>query len=163
LIEQWKNVLYMFQSSDIVTRSLIGRKPLNHLAHKEAEAGQFDVEVLMAEIVDAGLKVHRALGPGLLESVYQHCLAYELGRRGIAARTQVALPIVYDDVRLDAGYRLDIVVEDAIIIEIKAVDELTRLHEAQILTYLKLSGYRLGFLMNFNVPLFKRGLRRMAL
>jgi len=117
----------------------------------------------MAEIVDAGLKVHRALGPGLLESVYEHCLAYELERRGIAARTQVALPIVYDGVRLDAGFRLDIVVENAVILEIKAVEELTRLHEAQILTYLKLSGYRLGFLMNFNVPLFKHGLRRVAL
>jgi len=136
---------------------------LNCQADNETGAGQIDVEGLMTEIVDAGLKVHRALGPGLLESAYQHCLTYELQMRGIAARTEVALPIIYEGVRLDAGYRLDIVVGDAVIIEIKAVEELTRLHEAQILTYMKLSGYRLGFLMNFNVPLFKHGLRRMAL
>jgi GxxExxY protein len=142
---------------------LVGRKTLNHSAQNEAEAGQADIHRLTGEIVDAGLKVHRTLGPGLLESVYEHCLAYELGKRGIAARTQVALPIVYDGVALDAGYRLDMIVEDTVLIEIKAVEELTRLHEAQILTYLKLSGYRLGFLMNFNVPLFKHGLRRMAL
>jgi GxxExxY protein len=117
----------------------------------------------MGAIVDAGLKVHRALGPGLLESAYERCLAYELDMRGIAAQRQVGLPIVYEGATLDEGYRLDMVVENAVIIEVKAVDELTRLHEAQILTYLKLSGYRLGFLMNFNVPLFKHGLRRMAL
>jgi len=117
----------------------------------------------MSEIVDAGLKVHRALGPSLLESAYERCLAYEFEMRGIPARRQVGLPIVYEGARLDEGYRLDLVVGSAVIIEIKAVGELTRLHEAQILTYLKLSGYRLGFLMNFNVALFKHGLRRMAL
>jgi GxxExxY protein len=113
--------------------------------------------------VDAGLKVHRALGPGLLESTYEHCLAYELHSRGLSLARQVALPIEYDGARLDAGYRLDMAVEDLIIIEIKAVDQLTRLHEAQILTYLKLSGRRLGFLMNFNVVLFKHGLKRIVL
>ena len=163
MVEFANNVLYLFRVFAIVLAGLMGRKSLNQLVHSEAGVAQTGINVLTGEIVDAGLKVHRTLGPGLLESVYEHCLAYEFEMRGIAARRQVALPIVYDGVRLDAGYRLDMVVEDAVILEIKAVDELTRLHEAQILTYLKLSGYRLGFLMNFNVPLFKRGLKRMAL
>jgi len=143
--------------------SLRESNTLSHLAREGSEVGQIDVERLMSEIVDAGLKVHRALGPSLLESAYERCLAYEFEMRGIPARRQVGLPIVYEGARLDEGYRLDLVVGSAVIIEIKAVGELTRLHEAQILTYLKLSGYRLGFLMNFNVALFKHGLRRMAL
>jgi len=121
------------------------------------------MESLARSIVDAGLRVHRALGPGLLESTYEHCLTHDLQLRGISVARQVAQPIVYEGAKLDAGYRLDMVVGGAIIIEIKAVEVLTRLHEAQILTYLKLSGYRLGFLMNFNVPLFKHGLKRIVL
>ena len=115
------------------------------------------------EIVDAALKVHRVLGPGLLETAYEHCLAHELGLRGLSARRQVALPIRYEGITLDAGYRLDLLVEDAVIVEIKALETLTRLHEAQVLTYLKLSGLRVGFLMNFNVELFKNGLRRFVI
>lgn len=103
------------------------------------------------------------LGPGLLESAYEHCLAHELHIRGLAVARQVSLPITYDGLKLDAGYRLDLVVEGSIIVEVKAVEALTRLHEAQVLTYLKLSAHRLGFLMNFNVPLFKQGLRRLVL
>ena len=114
-------------------------------------------------VVDAGLKVHKALGPGLLESAYEHCLAHELLGRGLSLRRQVALPLVYDGVTLDAGYRIDLLVEEAIILEIKAVDSLTRLHKAQALTYLKLSSLRLCFLMNFNVELFKDGLRRVVI
>jgi GxxExxY protein len=114
-------------------------------------------------VIDAGLKVHRALGPGLLESAYEHCLAYELIERGIPVRRQVALPVVYEGTRIDAGYRLDIVVGDSIIVEVKAVDQMTRLYEAQLLTYLRLSGLRLGLLINFNVELFKNGLKRMVL
>ena len=114
-------------------------------------------------VVDAGLTVHRALGPGLLESAYEHCLAHELGGRGLSLTRQVALPIIYQGAKLDAGYRLDLIVENMIVVEIKAVDALSRLHEAQVLTYLKLSGHRLGFLMNFNVTLFKNGVRRLAL
>ncbi len=121
------------------------------------------VERIATMIVDAGLAVHRALGPGLLESAYEHCLAYELGQRGAKVRRQVALPIRYGGTTLDAGYRLDLVVDDAIIIEIKSVEALTRLHEAQLLTYLKLSSLRLGFLMNFNAALFKQGLKRLVL
>jgi GxxExxY protein len=131
-----------------------------HEGHKERPAA---LEDFARTIVDSGLKVHRALGPGLLESAYEHCLAHELGLRGLTLRRQVPLPIIYEGTRLDAGYRLDIVVEDSIVIEIKAVEALSRLHEAQVLTYLKLTGYRLGFLLNFNVELFKTGVRRLVL
>jgi GxxExxY protein len=120
-------------------------------------------EGVTGAIVDAGLKVHRTLGPGLMESAYEQCLAYELNRRGVAVRRQIALPIIYEGVRLDAGYRLDMVVEDTVIVEIKAVDALTALHEAQIMTYLKLSALRIGLLVNFNVLLFKNGLKRFVL
>jgi GxxExxY protein len=98
----------------------------------------------------------------LLESAYENCLARELELRGVAVRRQVILPIVYEGMTLEAGYRLDLLVEDAIIVEAKVVETLTRLHEAQILTYLRLSGKRMAFLMNFNVPLFKQGLRRFV-
>jgi GxxExxY protein len=137
---------------------------LNHEVHKGHEGHEglaADVERLCAIIVDSGLKVHRALGPGLLESAYEHCLAYELTSRGVLLARQVPLPIVYEATRLDAAYRMDIVVDDAVVIEIKAFEALTRLHEAQVLTYLKLSRKRVGFLMNFNVELFKDGLRRL--
>ncbi len=120
------------------------------------------VERIATEIVDSGLKVHRALGPGLLESCYEHCLAYELERRSIGVSRQVALPIVYDGLTLDAGYRIDLLVGGAVIVEVKAVDFLAPIHHAQLLTYLKLSGHQLGFLMNFNVPLFKNGLKRVV-
>lgn len=135
---------------------------MNHEAH-EGHEGHSETEALARTVVDAGLKVHRALGPGLLESAYEHCLTHELLGRGVSLRRQAALPIVYEGLSLDAGYRLDLVVGDAVVVEVKAVDVLTRLHEAQVLTYLKLSGYRVGFLMNFNVTLFKQGVRRLVL
>jgi len=136
---------------------------LNHEDHEGHKAVSDDVERLARTVVDSGLKVHRALGPGLLESAYEHCLAYELHTRGVSIARQVALPIIYEGAQLDAGYRLDLVVEELIIVEIKAVEALTRIHEAQILTYLRLSGRRVGFLMNFNVLLFKHGLKRFVL
>jgi len=120
-----------------------------------------ELERLSRTIVDAGLKVHRALGPGLLESVYEHCLAYELERRGVAVRRQVILPVTYEDLTVEAGYRLDLLAADQIIIEVKSVEALTRLHEAQALTYLRLSRKRMALLMNFNVVLLKQGLRRI--
>ncbi len=137
---------------------------MKHEDHEEGRAhqGPADLERLASVIVDAGLKVHRTLGPGLLESAYENCLARELELRGVAVRRQVILPIVYEGMTLEAGYRLDLLVEDAIIVEAKVVETLTRLHEAQILTYLRLSGKRMAFLMNFNVPLFKQGLRRFV-
>jgi GxxExxY protein len=98
-----------------------------------------------------------------LESAYEHCLAYELGARGLEVRRQVALPITYENRLLEAGYRVDLLVSEAVIVEIKSVDALTRVHQAQVLTYLKLSKLRLGLLMNFNVELFKQGVRRIAL
>ncbi len=107
---------------------------MNHQDHQGHEALAAEVEGLARMVVDAGLQVHRTLGPGLLESAYEHCLAHELHARSVSLRRQVALPIVYQGSTLDAGYRLDIVVEDCIVVEIKAVDALTRLHEAQILT-----------------------------
>ena len=132
---------------------------LNHEGHE----GREEIEAAARSIVDAGLKVHRALGPGLLESAYEHCLAYELGRRGLRVERQLVLPIVYEDTKLDVGYRLDLLVADAIVVEIKAVDALLPIHEAQLMTYLRLSGCRLGFLLNFNVVLFKQGVRRFVL
>ena len=114
-------------------------------------------------IVTAGLTVHKTLGPGLLESAYEHCLAYELQLQGLAVQRQVLLPVQYNGVEIDAGYRIDLLVEKQIIIEVKAVDALSRLHGAQLLTYLRLSRCQLGYLMNFNVMLFKDGLRRFVL
>ena len=115
---------------------------------------------LSGQVVDAAIQVHRVLGPGLLESAYEHCLAYELGLRGIEVGRQVALPIRYGDAELEAGYRLDLVVGRCVVVEIKAVEAFSRLHQAQILTYLKLSGYRVGLLLNFNVPVLRDGIRR---
>jgi len=122
-----------------------------------------EIEAIAKIVVDAGFRVHSALGPGLLESAYAHCLAYELESRGCGVGRQVALPIVYRTVKLDAGYRIDLVVDGAIVVEVKSVEALAPVHEAQLLTYLKLSGHRLGFLMNFNVALSKQGLRRFVI
>ncbi|HXQ09561.1 MAG TPA: GxxExxY protein [Caulobacteraceae bacterium] len=131
-----------------------------HQAHQEVAAG---IDRIARSIVDAGLSVHQALGAGLLESAYEQCLAFELTSRGLVWQRQLPLPIAYRGVKLDAGYRLDLLVENSVIVEIKAVEALTRLHGAQMLTYLKLSGMRLGLLMNFNVALFKDGVKRFAL
>ena len=120
-------------------------------------------EAIARSVVDAALALHRALGPGLLESAYETCLAYELERRRHAVLKQAALPVVYESVRLDAGYRVDLIVDDAVIVEVKAVEALTSLHEAQLLTYLRLSRLRLGLLINFNVVLLKNGIKRMVL
>jgi GxxExxY protein len=139
---------------------------MEHEAHEgreDHEGATGLVGELSRVVVDAGLKVHRTLGPGLLESAYERCIAHELELRGHAVRRQVVLPVTYEGMTLDAGYRLDLVVDDSIILEIKAVEALSRLHEAQILTYLRLSGLGMGFLMNFNVVLFKQGLRRFVL
>ena len=116
-----------------------------------------------SEVVDAAYTVHKALGPGLLESVYEVCLVHELTKRGISVKRQVSLPICYDGVRLDAGLRLDLLVEDSVIVELKAVDRLLPVHKAQVITYLKLSGHRLGLLINFNVPVIKSGIQRVVL
>jgi GxxExxY protein len=111
-------------------------------------------------VVDAGLKVHRTLGPGLLESAYEACLYHELCSRHLQVEKQKPLPLIYEGVILEAGYRIDLLVENKLIIEIKSADSLHPLHEAQLLTYLKVSNCKLGLLMNFNTVLFKDGVRR---
>ena len=113
-------------------------------------------------VIGSAIKVHKALGPGLLESAYQACLHYELVKEGLEVQKEKALPLVYNEVTLDCGYRIDLMVENKLIIEIKAVSTLTDVHMAQILTYLKLTGCKLGLLMNFNEKLIKNGIRRVV-
>ncbi len=115
------------------------------------------------QIVDSAFAVHSALGPGLLESVYEECLAFELKARGRAFARQIPIPIVYRDVRIDAGFRVDLMVDRLVIAEIKAVERILPVHEAQLLTYLKLTGCGVGLLINFNVPRIKDGIRRMVM
>ena len=112
-------------------------------------------------VIDAGIKVHKALGAGLLESAYEECLFYELQKNGLFVEKQKALPLVYENVKLEAGYRIDLLVEKKLVIEIKSVEALNDLHIAQILTYLKLSSCKLGLLINFNTVLLKNGIKRI--
>ena len=118
---------------------------------------------LSEQIIGAAIEVHRHLGPGLLESAYHRCLVHELGLRGLSVRTEVSLGIDYKGIRLASGYRLDIVVENKIVVEVKAVDALAPIHQAQLLTYLRLGGYQLGLLVNFNVPVLREGIKRLVL
>lgn len=120
-------------------------------------------EPITESIIAAAIEVHRHLGPGLLESAYEACFAHELMSRGVEFQRQLELPIEYKGLRLDAGYRLDIVIARAVVVEIKAVDALTAVHEAQLLTYLRLSGLRVGLLINFNVPMLRDGVKRRVL
>ena len=115
---------------------------------------------LTGKIIGAAIEVHRHLGPGLLESVYETCLAFELEELGLHVVRQKALPVVYKEIHLDHGYRIDLLVENKVIVEIKAVENFTDVHQAQILSYLKLSGCAVGLLMNFNVTVLKNGIRR---
>ncbi|KAF2515094.1 GxxExxY protein [Flavobacterium salilacus subsp. salilacus] len=112
-------------------------------------------------VFNSALKVHQALGPGLLESAYCECLCYELNKTGLYVEKQKPLPLIYEEVKLDAGYRIDIMLENKFIIEVKSVDQLNDIHLAQLLTYLKLSDCKLGLLINFNVLLIKNGIRRV--
>jgi len=122
-----------------------------------------EIDLVGRDVVDASVKVHRAMEPGLLESVYEECMAYELSvNRGVKVERQVELPILYDGVKLRNQLRLDMVVEGCVILELKAVERILPLHQAQLITYLKLTGLRLGFLLNFNVPLMKNGIKRMV-
>jgi len=121
-----------------------------------------DIETAAAHIVDSAIKVHTALGPGLLESAYQCCMIHELQKRGFKVESEIRLPIQYDGIRIKSGYRVDLFVADKIIIENKSVDQILPIHEAQLLTYLKLSGCSLGFLLNWNVKRIKDGIRRMV-
>jgi len=114
------------------------------------------------KIIGCAIKVHNTLGPGLIESAYEVCLAHEINKQGLGVQTQVALPVIYDNIKLDAGYRLDLLVEQRFVLELKAVERLIPIHEAQLLSYLKLSRLPLGLLINFNVRLLRDGIRRIA-
>jgi len=120
------------------------------------------LDLITRRIIGAAIQVHRALGPGLLESAYEACLAYELAQAGLKVERQKELPLHYRQVSLDCGYRLDLVVEGCVIVEIKAVDELAPIHQAQLMSYLRLSGLKVGLLINFNVQVLKRGLKRVV-
>jgi GxxExxY protein len=134
---------------------------LNHRAHGEHRDKLLND--ISERIIGGAITVHKELGPGLLESTYEACLAHELTLAGLKVETQKPLPVHYRDVTLDCGYRVDLLVSDAVIVELKAIDMLLPVHEAQLLTYLKLSGMQLGLLINFNVKLLKQGIRRMVL
>jgi GxxExxY protein len=118
---------------------------------------------LSNKVLGCAIEVHRELGPGLLESTYEQCLAYELNRAKIPFQLQVALPVDYKQIRLDCGYRIDLFVDNSLIVEVKSIDQLLKIHEAQILTYMKLTKVRVGLLINFNVELLKKGVRRFVL
>jgi len=122
-----------------------------------------ELDDLAKLVVDAAFKVHKVLGPGLLESAYQACLEIELSKREVSYVSQRILPICYEGVTIDGAYRIDLVVCDQLLVELKAVDQLLPVHSAQLLTYLRLSGNRLGLLINFNTPLIKDGIKRIAL
>ncbi|MCD4680739.1 MAG: GxxExxY protein [Bacteroidales bacterium] len=122
-----------------------------------------NIEIIFRKVLDCAFEVHTQLGPGLLESAYEECLYYELMQSGLTVYKQKALPLVYKDIHLDAGYRVDLMVENKIIVEIKSVESLADIHMAQILTYLKLSGCKLGLLANFNVSHLKDGIKRVIM
>jgi GxxExxY protein len=121
-----------------------------------------EVELVGKKMLDAAFHVHTVLGPGLLESVYEACLAYEIRKSGLKVETQVALPVIYEGVQVDAGLRIDMLIEKCVIVELKSVDAMIPVYEAQLLTYLKLTNLRLGYLINFNVPHLRDGFKRMV-
>ena len=122
-----------------------------------------DVNKITGLIIGCAIEVHRSLGPGLLESAYEECLVFELRNKGLNVSRQTPVPIIYKDVKLDYGYRIDILVENLVVVELKVVDEINPVHEAQILTYMKFSGKSVGLLINFNVTVLKNGIRRYVL
>ena len=130
--------------------------------HRDTETQRKQLNDLSGKVIGLCIEIHRELGPGLLESAYEECLAYELSKAGLRFDRQRALPVRYKEVQLDCGYRLDFVVEDALIVELKAVTELHPIHDAQLLTYLRLDKKPLGLLINFNVPMLKQGVKRVA-
>ena len=137
----------MFTAENAESAEMIERENLNRITES---------------IIGAAIEVHRALGPGLLESAYEACLTFELAQRGLKVEQQKPLPVVYREVKLDCGYRLDLLVEEAVIVEVKAVDRLMPIHQAQLLSYLKLSGCKVGLVINFNVKVLKDGIRRLV-
>lgn len=120
------------------------------------------INQITGAIITAAIKVHSALGPGLLESTYEACLLHELTKAGLHAESQVGLPVVYDGVKLDLGYRIDLIVDDQVIVEVKSVETINDVHKAQLLSYLRLSGKHVGLLINFNVAHLKNGIKRLV-
>jgi GxxExxY protein len=158
-------LLFRAQNGGVIGHGGLRLGHEDHQGHEEHE-GRLPfppaLEDIGRQVLDGAFKVHTALGPGLLESAYENCLAHELTRRGLQVSRQVALPIEYEGLRLESGYRLDLLIQEAVVVEVKSVEALSRLHEAQLLTYLKLSGLRLGYLMNFNAVQLRHGLRRFV-
>ncbi|HWN98064.1 MAG TPA: GxxExxY protein, partial [Blastocatellia bacterium] len=148
-----------------VVRVMTENQPQRHKDTKIKlfEPVPIEIERVARQTVDAAFKVHSVLGPGLLESVYGVCLAHELRRRGLKVENEVKIPISYEGLELDAGLRIDLLVDGKLIVELKAVIRMEPVFEAQLLTYLKLTGHRLGLLINFNVPLIKDGIKRVVL
>ncbi len=127
-----------------------------------ADSNEKRLNTLSGEVIGAAMKVHSALGPGILESAYEACLRFELKQREIHVDSQVTLPIMYYGQRIDAGYRIDLLVENSLIVELKAVEKISNLHKTQLLSYLKLGDFRLGLLINFNIPRLKEGICRIV-
>ena len=137
-------------------------RPLRSLRFNRKQK-DMDENALSKQIIGAAIEVHRYLGPGLLESAYEECIAYELTQRQILFERQKPVPVVYKDVQLDCGFRVDLLVGGLVVVELKAVEKLAPIHQAQVLTYLKLTGCKLGLLLNFNVPMMRDGIRRLVL
>lgn len=120
-------------------------------------------ELIASKVIHIALMIHKKLGPGLLESAYKECLYYELNANHLKVEKEKPIPLIYNEVKLDCGYRADLIVEDRIVLELKTIDEISDIHLAQMLTYLRIGGYRLGFIFNFKVLLFKEGIKRVIL
>lgn len=118
------------------------------------------LNIVTESVIGAAIQIHRALGPGLLESVYKACLAYDLRKKGLAVEQEKPVPLVYEEIELDCGYRMDLLVERSVVVEVKSIERLAPIHDAQTLSYLNLSGCKLALLINFNVPVLKEGIRR---
>ncbi len=146
--------------SVVYFQSLVTQTTIIKTTESKEGTESMELNEISEKIIGASIQVHRTLGPGLLESAYEACLKYELEKRGLKVSSQVELPVIYDGMKIDLGYRLDLLVEDSVIVELKAVNKTTPVHEAQLLSYLKLSKKRLGLLINFNVTRLKDGITR---
>jgi GxxExxY protein len=142
--------------------ALCGKKnlPLRTQSYTEKKLINMEINQITEKIIGCAIEVHKQLGPGLLESAYEECLFYELINKGLNVKKQLALPLVYKEIKLDAGYRIDLLVENKVIIEIKSVDAIADIHKAQLMTYMKLANIKLGLLINFNVTRLKDGIVR---
>ncbi len=135
---------------------------MSQAAASKLATGTMTAHEISHTVISAALKVHSALGPGLLESAYEACLAHELRKAGLKVETQVGLPVVYDGIKLDLGYRIDMLINDVVVVELKSVEEISRIHVAQVLSYMKLSKKQLGLIINFNVLRLKDGIKRLV-